>query len=195
MNENSLIKSKLKTKQITTVGLLFAITIVLGATGLGFIPIPPINTTIMHIPVIIGSLIAGPVVGGLTGLLFGLFSIFRAINLPSPVSFLFMNPIIALIPRILIGITPHLIYKFIKTKSNVFNLSLSCAIGSFTNTIGVMGLIYILYLDKFADALNISLSAAKTTILAYILNGFVSASVAIVVSVPVIIAVKKTLTK
>lgn len=194
MNENSLTKSKLKTKQITTVGLLFAITIVLGATGLGFIPIPPINTTIMHIPVIIGSLIAGPVVGGLTGLLFGLFSIFRAINLPSPVSFLFMNPIIALIPRILIGVTPHLIYKFIKTKSNVFNLSLSCAIGSFTNTIGVMGLIYILYLDKFADALNMSLSTAKTTILAYILNGFVSASVAIVVSVPVVIAVKKTLT-
>lgn len=195
MNENFLTKSKLKTKQITSVGLLFAITIVLGATGLGFIPIPPINTTIMHILAIIGSLIAGPVVGGLTGLLFGLFSIFRVINLPSPVSFLFMNPIIALIPRILIGVTPHLIYKFIKTKSNVFNLSLSCAIGSFTNTIGVMGLIYILYLDKFADALNMSLSTAKTTILAYILNGFVSASVAIVVSVPVIIAVKKALTK
>lgn len=58
-----------------------------------------------------------------------------------------------------------------------------------------MGLIYILYLDKFADALNMSLSTAKTTILAYILNGFVSASVAIVVSVPVIIAVKKALTK
>ena len=79
----------------------------------------------MHIPVIIGSLIAGPVVGGLTGLLFGIFSMFRAMNLPSPVSFLFMNPIIALIPRILIGVTPYLIYKFVKTKSNIFNLSLA----------------------------------------------------------------------
>lgn len=192
MSENSLNKSKLKTQQITTVGILFAVTIILGSTGLGFIPIPPINTTIMHIPVIIGSLIAGPVVGGLTGLLFGIFSMFRAMNLPSPVSFLFMNPIIALIPRILIGVTPYLIYKFVKTKSNIFNLSLACAIGSFTNTIGVMGLIYILYIDKFANALHISLNAAKTTILAYMLNGFVSASVAIVISVPVVMAVKKT---
>lgn len=55
-----------------------------------------------------------------------------------------------------------------------------------------MGLIYILYIDKFANALHISLNAAKTTILAYMLNGFVSASVAIVISVPVVMAVKKT---
>jgi len=80
MKSAILTKRKFSTREITVIGLLFAVTIVLGVTGLGFIPIPPFKTTIMHIPVIIGGILEGPVVGAMIGLLFGLFSMFEALK-------------------------------------------------------------------------------------------------------------------
>lgn len=191
MSEKVLSQSKIKTKQITVIGMLFAITITLGATGLGFIPVPPLKLTIMHIPVIIASLLEGPIVGAINGLLFGIFSMIQAINTPSPVSFIFLNPIVAVLPRILIGVTPYYAYKLIKTKWEKVNLGFSILIGSFTNTIGVMGLIYLLYIDEYANALHMSHSVAVKTILFYILNGYVSGGAAVLISMPIILAVRK----
>lgn len=189
MKEITLTKTKFSTAQITVIGVLFAITIVLGATGLGFIPIPPFKTTIMHIPVIIGGIVEGPVVGAMIGLLFGVFSIFQAINTPSPVSFIFMNPVIAVLPRMMIGITAYYGYKLIRTKSKSMNIAIGAVIGSFTNTLGVLGLIYIIYIDAYMKALHISYSFAVKSLLALVLNGFISAGAAVVVTVPVVLAV------
>lgn len=94
--------------------MLGAISIVLGMTPLGFIPIGPTRATIMHIPVIIGAITAGPLVGGLVGLIFGLFSIFQAITNPTPVSFVFLNPLVSVLPRILIGLVTYYIYEGLK---------------------------------------------------------------------------------
>ena len=41
---------KFTVRQLTIIGLLAGITIVLGMTGWGFVPIPPISGTILHIP-------------------------------------------------------------------------------------------------------------------------------------------------
>ncbi len=80
-------------------------------TPLGFIPVGPTRATIMHIPVIIGAIMeGGPIVGGLIGLIFGLFSIFQAVMNPTPVSFVFLNPIVSILPRVLIGIVSYYIY-------------------------------------------------------------------------------------
>ena len=57
--EKSLVKRKFNTRQITVVGVLSAISIVLGALGIGFIPLPMAKATIMHIPVIIGAILEG----------------------------------------------------------------------------------------------------------------------------------------
>lgn len=185
-------KRKFSTRQTVVIGLLFAITIVLGATGLGFLPIPPFKTTIMHIPVIIGAILEGPVVGAMIGLFFGLFSILQAINTPTPVSFIFMNPIVAVLPRMLIGITSYYVYKLINTKSKAFNISVGAAIGSFTNTLGVVGLIFALYLDSYMNALHISRTFAVNSLLALILNGFISAAAAIIITVPVVMSVNRS---
>lgn len=191
MEKKVLTKTKFTTRQIAVVGMLFAITIVLGATGIGFIPIPPFKLTIMHLPVIIGSLIEGPIIGGLLGLLFGLFSIFQAINTPSPVSFIFMNPLVAVLPRILIGVTPYLAYKYINIKKPKLKLAISAAIGSFTNTIGVVGVIYVLYLKAYAEALHISVGAASKSLFILIANGLNSATLAILLTVPIVLAVNR----
>jgi uncharacterized membrane protein len=68
---------KFSTRQIVVAGLLTALTVTLGATGWGFVPLPtPAGAaTIMHIPVIIAGVLEGPIVGAFVGLLFGLFTL------------------------------------------------------------------------------------------------------------------------
>src|SRR5690606_29292281 len=72
--ERAISRKKFETRQIAIVGMLSAISIVLGASGVGFIPLPMAKATIMHIPVIIGAILVVPEVGLAEGLIFGVFS-------------------------------------------------------------------------------------------------------------------------
>lgn len=108
-------KKHLSTRNMVLIGLLGAITVVLGQTPLGFIPIGPLNATTMHIPVIIGAILEGPIVGAFVGLIFGLSSMFNAITRPtSPISFVFINPLISVLPRVLIGFIAYYIFRALK---------------------------------------------------------------------------------
>lgn len=101
-------------RKMTIVGVLGGISAILGLTPLGFIPIGPTRATIMHIPVIIGAIMEGPMVGGLVGLIFGVFSVLQALMNPTPISFMFLNPLISIVPRILIGIVSYYVYVLFK---------------------------------------------------------------------------------
>lgn len=100
----------LTTRRMAVIGVLGGISMILGLTPLGFIPIGPTRATIMHIPVIIGAILEGPVVGAIVGLIFGLFSIFQAVTNPTPISFVFLNPLVSVLPRILIGIVSYYVF-------------------------------------------------------------------------------------
>jgi len=106
--------NKLSTRQIVIIGILGAITVVLGMTPLGFVPIGPLNATTMHIPVLIAAFIEGPVVGAFVGLIFGLSSLFNAITRPTPISFVFYNPLISIAPRILLGLIAYGLFAAFK---------------------------------------------------------------------------------
>lgn len=108
-------KKKLNAKNISIIGLLGALTAVLGMTPLGFIPIGPTRATIMHIPVIVGSILYGPMVGGFVGLIFGIFSLINALVNMTPISFVFLNPIVSVLPRVMIGIGSYYAYRSIKS--------------------------------------------------------------------------------
>lgn len=107
-------KKNFDVKKMAVVGVLGGISVALGLTPLGFIPVGPTKATIMHIPVIIGAIMEGPVVGGLVGLIFGLFSILQAFMNPTPVSFMLYNPLISVLPRVLIGIVSYYVYILFK---------------------------------------------------------------------------------
>lgn len=111
-------EKKLTIRKMTIIGVLGAISVVLGMTPLGFIPVGPTRATIMHIPVIIGAIMEGPIVGAVVGLIFGLFSIFQAITNPLPTSFVFINPLVSVLPRVLIGITSYYAYNGLKKLGN-----------------------------------------------------------------------------
>jgi uncharacterized membrane protein len=98
---------RLSTQDVAVAGILGALTIVLGYTPLGFItfPTPAANATTMHIPVIVAGVLGGPIVGALVGAIFGTISLLRH-TIPA-----FGNPLIAIGPRILIGIVAALIFS------------------------------------------------------------------------------------
>lgn len=185
-------------RQIAIIGVLAAVSIVLGQFGWGFIMIPglPAKITIMHIPVIIGAIIEGPIVGAMVGLLFGIFSLIQAFIAPTPLSFAFMNPLVSVVPRIIIGITTYLAYRYIKTKYDSVNIGIAAAVGTMTNTTGVLGMIYLLYAKPFAESIQVSVDAVGKVILSIVLtNGIPEVIAAIFISLAVVRAIKKVYKK
>ena len=243
-------RSAFDVRKLAIIGVLGAISAVLGMTPLGFIPVGPTRATIMHIPVIIGAIMEGPIVGGLVGLIFGLFSIFQAVTNPTPVSFVFYNPLVSVLPRVLIGIFTFYSYDFLrrigmkKTKwllyilwisiiaylsygiyGNIANsegiwflfmniglliltailacftvyklkiasldLILSTIVGTLTNTIGVLTMIYIFYGERFVETLGQDVLLARKIIVGIgITNGIPEAIIAIIIVTSVITAIR-----
>lgn len=179
-------------RKMAIIGVLAAISIMLSMTPLGFIPIGPTNATIMHIPVIIGAILEGPVVGIVVGFIFGAASLIRNLTMPTITSFALINPLVSVLPRVLIGIVAYYVYKLTMkiSKNNAFVSGwITGVIGSLVNTIGVLGMIYILYGARYAEALGKSAATAKTVILTLIatngipeaiVGGFVVSAVCIV---------------
>ncbi|MCB2294614.1 ECF transporter S component [Clostridium algoriphilum] len=192
MINNSIKLRRIKTSELTTIGMLSAICVVLGLTGYGFIPLPGAKATIMHIPVIIGSIIGGPMVGMTIGFIFGVFSVMQNITAPNILSFAFINPLVSVLPRVLIGLTSYYVYKLSYTKNEGLRIGLATVIGSLTNTFGVLTMVYVLYAAKFAVSKGIDPSiAAKTIYGIAIINGVPEAIIATVITIPVILAIKK----
>lgn len=186
--------SSSKTRRLVLIGALGGISIFLGVSGLGLIRLPIFSLTIMHIPVIIGALLEGPVVGIAVGLIFGLFSMYQNITAPGLTSFIFWNPIVALIPRMLIGIVAYYSFKLLKSKikSTGVCAGIASILATLTNTIGVLGLTYILYLDKYAQAREISREAVAGTLLTVgLTNGIPEAIVSALITIPIVVTMLK----
>ena len=186
--------SSSKTRRLVLIGALGGISIFLGVSGLGLIRLPIFSLTIMHIPVIIGALLEGPVVGIAVGLIFGLFSMYQNITAPGLTSFIFWNPIVALVPRMLIGIVAYYSFKLLKSKikSTGVCAGIASILATLTNTIGVLGLTYILYLDKYAQAREISRDAVAGTLLTVgLTNGIPEAIVSALITIPIVVTMLK----
>ncbi len=120
-------------------GALGALSIVLSMTPLGFIPwLSGASLTTMHIPVIIGAVVQGPLAGTIIGGIFGLFGLIRAAVAPTgPLDPLFVNPIVSVIPRLLIGPAAWAVWYALK-RFPLAALLIAGAVGSLVNTILVL---------------------------------------------------------
>lgn len=179
---------------------LFAALIILMAMVpfLGYIPLGFTRATIIHIPVILGALVLGPKKGAFLGLIFGLTSLINNTMNPTVTSFVFSpfyslgeihggigSIIICFLPRILVGIIPYYVYRFMtkiteKWKSSmIFSLGVCGVIGSLTNTLLVMNLIFVFFKDAYAMANGVASNAVYGFILSVIgINGVPEAIVA-----------------
>ena len=119
-----------KTAELVLTALFAAIIIIMAFTPLGYIPLVVINATIIHIPVILGSLFCGPKKGGFLGFIFGLTSFIKNTVMPTSLSAFVFSPVLAasmvgtsgivksaficFVPRILVGILPYFVYIGVK---------------------------------------------------------------------------------
>jgi len=180
---------KLGLRQVVVAGMLSSVSIILGLTGYGFIPLPTIKATILHIPVIIGAIVEGPLVGALIGLIFGLFSIFQNMVNPGILSFAFYNPLVSVLPRILIGIVSYYTYKFIRLKNQALRIGIGAATGTITNTVGVLSMIYIFYAARYAEINGVSVSGAARLILGIaVAQGIPEIIIAVMITIPAVMA-------
>jgi len=105
---------ELRVRRVVTAGLLLAITLLLGLTPIGFIPVPTPagSATIAHIPAIIGGILEGPVVGFLVSLGFG-FAAFMSPLVPVK------DPLVIVLPRLLIGVVAWWVYRALNRSNRV----------------------------------------------------------------------------
>lgn len=119
---------------------------------LGYIPLGPLNLTIIHITVIVIALSMGPLYGGIVGGIWGVITWIRAFVWPtSPLAtIVFVNPLIAILPRILIGIVAGGSFSWLKKRlaKQSSAMVLAAILGSLTNTLLVLGQIYLFYRGK-----------------------------------------------
>ncbi len=191
-------KAFMSIRELTISGLLAGITIFLGLTGYGFIPLVVMNATILHIPTIIGSIVAGPKVGMLVGFLFGLFSFIQTLRAPGlMMQFALQYSVIAdaficIVPRVCIGLAAYALYKYIPGNAHL-RAGISAIGGAITNTILFLGSFYFLVGAPYAEAQGISVEAVGLTILGIVTaNGIPEALVSGVIVVPIVMALKKS---
>ena len=162
------------TRWMVSVALMAAIVILLANTPLGMIQLPIIKATTVHIPVIIGAILLGPSAGAILGFVFGVCSLVSNTMAPTLLSFAF-SPFLSTtgIPgalkaiwisvgcRILIGVVAGWLWVlFTKIKLNQFiALPIVGFVGSMVNTVTVMGSIYFLFAQQYAEAKEVALTA------------------------------------
>lgn len=140
---------------------------------LGFIPLGIINLTIVHLTVIVAALVLGPQDGAVMGLIWGLGTLIRAYIAPrTPLEpLIFTNPVIAILPRILVGYGAGWSYRWFKTqlRSATVAMATAAAVGSIINT----SLVLLLMRWLSAGALA-SFYQVRVTSLNHILMGVVA---------------------
>ena len=101
---------------------------------------------------------------------------------------------VSVLPRMLIGVTTYYSYKMPFIKNQIVRIGVSATVGSLTNTVGVLGAIYLIYAAQYATAKEIAINTAAKAIFGIaIVNGIPEAVVAVIVTIPVVLAVRKVI--
>ncbi|MGN0974974.1 MAG: ECF transporter S component [Gemmiger sp.] len=139
---------------LTQLALLVAIILVMSYTPLGYLPLGPLNCSLLSIPVAIGAMTMGPAAGAILGGVFGLTSFLNAVEgksamgaalfAASPVGYFVM----AVVARVLMGWLCALVFRLAQ-KLLPGREKTTCAIGGFAapflNTVFYMGFMVLLF--------------------------------------------------
>ena len=128
--------NKFTTAQLTLLGLMIAILLVMSYTPLGYLNIGPLAISFNVIPVAISAIVLGPVGGAVAGGVFGLTSFLQCIGVGGTsamgVMLFSINPFLAFvqrfIPRLLDGICLGYIFRGMRKVSNTY---VACAVTGF----------------------------------------------------------------
>ncbi|MDR0937584.1 MAG: ECF transporter S component [Oscillospiraceae bacterium] len=145
----SVAKRYLLTGYLVRLAALTAILIIMGVTPLGYLRVNPVMTiTFNMIPVVIGSIILGPLGGAVLGGVFGLTSFSQCFG-ADPFGTALLNQsflsavyvfLMCVLPRVLAGLLPGFIYKALrrtigrKESGHILAITLTALSGALLNT-------------------------------------------------------------
>ena len=165
---------KTDVRRMALLAMFCGVLLVMGLTGIGLIPLPVIKATTMHIPVILGAIVLGPGAGAVLGAVFGLCSIWANTTTPGLLSFAFSPFLttegfpgalkalwIALGCRILLGVIAGWLWRLAKKLKlhDLAALPVVAAVATVCHTVLVMGSIYVLLAQQYAQAKNVAMEA------------------------------------
>lgn len=147
-------KKRFNTKQLTLLGLLTGVLLLMAYTPLGYLNIGPLAITFNIIPVALAAITLGPVGGAAMGAVFGITSFLQCIGVGGTsamgATLFSINPFLAFVqrfvPRLLDGYLLGYIFKMVKKMSNVH---VSCLVtgffSAFLNTVFFMTALVLLF--------------------------------------------------
>lgn len=197
-NKKRTLRRWFSVRDITIIGMMMALILVMLNTPLGTISLPMVRITIAHVPILITALLIGLPQGVFIGAFFGCSTLVIALTQPvSVLDPLFVNPLVSVLPRVLIPITTYYSYKLMKKITakmkggEALSLAVSLALGNLTNTFGVYIMLYLVYARSILDLTG---TPALTMIL-----GLISTTTAIkcagivILGTPIVLSLKKAL--
>ena len=134
--------NKNKTFSSVLIALFCAIIIVQNFVPFfGYIPVGPLNLTTIHVTVIIAAIVLGPRDGAIIGGVWGLITFIRAYVWPtSPLAtIVFVNPLVSVVPRILIGVVAGYAFIFLRNKIKKVSLDVKALLPYLLGVIGTNG--------------------------------------------------------
>ncbi len=200
------------TSDLVKMALFVAIIILLSVTPLGYIHLGVINATTIQIPVIIGAILFGWKKGAFLGGVFGITSMIKNTVQPNATSFVF-SPfvpvfgkdkgslfaiVVCIVSRVMIGVVAGLLFKALsKTKlSKAISAGVCGFCGALTNTILVMGGIYLFFGRSYSAAKDQAYETLIGTVMATITGiGITEALVSAVISAAVCVPLFKYMSK
>lgn len=180
-------------KRMSGIALMGAITVVLANTPLGMIQLPVIKATTVHIPVILGAVIFGPLAGAALGAVFGICSLISNTVAPTLLSFAF-SPFLSTTGlvgaikalwisvgcRTVMGLFAGLMWKLLKRFSGRVEISLAAEgfLISMFHTLIVMGSIYFLLAKEYAAAKSVAVNAVWGLVMGTVLTSGIPEAIA-----------------
>ncbi len=124
------------TAQLTLLGLMAAVLLLMSYTPLGYLNIGPLAISFNVIPVAISAIVLGPVGGTIAGAVFGMTSFLQCIGVGGTsamgAALFSINPILAFlqrfVPRLLDGLCLGFIFRGMRRVSNTY---IACAVTGF----------------------------------------------------------------
>lgn len=187
-------------RQLTVAGLLTAVTVFLGLTGYGFIPLGFMHATILHIPTIIAALTGGRRVGMTVGFMFGVFSFIQTLRAPAALMLfavqtnIVYDAFICIVPRVLLGLAAYEVYRFLTEKgvSLYVRTAVTAVAATILHTLMFLGSYTALIGGAYAEANGIPFANVVNIMIGItVVNGIPEAIVSGIIVTPVITALRK----
>ena len=142
-------KTKVKTTQITTLGLMMAILLLMAYTPLGYLNIGPLAITFNVIPVAISAIALGPAGGAAAGSIFGLTSFLQCVGIGGQslmgVALFNINPVLAFIQRFVPRLLDGLLLGYIFRTNTYISCAVTGFFSAFLNTAFFMAALVLLF--------------------------------------------------